>query len=99
MGNLWLPRMRLTGDTMCLAIPGKLISIREDDSKKRTGKVSFGGIIKEVSLLCCPEAKVGNYVLVHVGFALSLIDEEEARMVFEHLRRMDELRELGEANE
>ncbi|MCX8197913.1 MAG: HypC/HybG/HupF family hydrogenase formation chaperone [Candidatus Micrarchaeota archaeon] len=83
---------------MCLAIPGKLLSIAEGNSKNRTGKVSFGGIIKEVSLLCCPEAKVGDYVLVHVGFAISTIDEEEARKVFAHLKRMDELRELEEAN-
>lgn len=63
---------------MCLAIPGQLLEIRGDDSLMRTGRVSFSGIIKEVYLACTPEARVHDYVLVHVGFAISVIDESEA---------------------
>lgn len=81
---------------MCLAVPGKLISVDDSPSLMRTGKVNFGGILKEASLAYVPEAKVGDYVLVHVGFALSIVDEEEATQVFEYLRRMDELADLEE---
>lgn len=65
---------------MCLAVPGKIISIsdRDNDPLLRTGRVSFGGIVKEVSLAYVPEATVGQYVIVHVGFALSILDEEAA---------------------
>ena len=62
----------------------------------RTGKVDFSGILKEVSLAYVPEAKVGDYVIVHVGFALSRVDEEEAKQVFAYLREMEELSELEE---
>ena len=62
----------------------------------RTGKVDFGGILKEVSLAYVPEARIGDYVIVHVGFALSRVDEEEAKQVFEYLREMQELSELEE---
>jgi hydrogenase expression/formation protein HypC len=79
---------------MCLAIPGKLLSIDGQHDLDRSGKVSFGGVIKEVSLAYVPEAKVGDYVIVHVGFALSVVDEEEAAHVFDYLKRMDELSEL-----
>lgn len=79
---------------MCLAVPGKLISVDDSPSLMRTGKVNFGGILKEASLAYVPEAKVGDYVLVHVGFALSIVDEDEANQVFEYLRRMDELADL-----
>ena len=71
---------------MCLAVPGKILSI--DDSAgelMRQGKVSFGGIVKDVNLAYTPEAKVGDYVVVHVGFALNTVDEEEAVKVFEYL--------------
>jgi len=81
---------------MCLAVPGKLISVDDSPSLMRTGKVNFGGILKEASLAYVPEAKVGDYVLVHVGFALSIVDEDEANQVFEYLRRMDELADLEE---
>ena len=69
---------------MCLAIPGKLLNVSGDDPLMRAGKVSFGGAVKEVSLACVPEAKAGDYVLVHVGFALSVVDEAEAhsRQIF-----------------
>ena len=80
---------------MCLAIPGKIESIRGDDPLTRMGKVDFGGIRKEACLAYVPEAKVGDYVIVHVGFALSRVDEEEAHKVFEYLKEMEELGELG----
>jgi hydrogenase expression/formation protein HypC len=79
---------------MCLAIPGRIISIEPGDALARTGKVDFGGIQKEVNLGCVPDAKIGDYVIVHVGFALSIVDESEANAVFGYLREMDELREL-----
>jgi hydrogenase expression/formation protein HypC len=79
---------------MCLAIPGKITSISGEDELMRTGKIDFGGIQKEVSLAYVPEAKVGDYVIVHVGFAISRIDEEEAAKIFEYLRQMEELSEL-----
>lgn len=79
---------------MCLAIPGKILSIEGDDPILRTGKVSFGGITKEVNLSFVPDAKVNDYVLVHVGMAISTIDEEEAHKVFEYLKEMDELQDL-----
>ncbi|HSK71989.1 MAG TPA: HypC/HybG/HupF family hydrogenase formation chaperone [Pyrinomonadaceae bacterium] len=81
---------------MCLAVPGKIISIEGDDAVFRRGRVNFGGIVKDVSLAYVPEAKPGDYVVVHVGFALSIVDEEEARKVFEYLREMGELEELTE---
>ena len=79
---------------MCLAIPGNIISIDATDPVMRTGKVNFGGIVKEINLAYVPEAEVGNYVIVHVGFAISIVDEDEAQRVFEYLREMDELAEL-----
>lgn len=82
---------------MCLAVPGKIISIEEADSTFRNGRVDFAGIIKTVNLSYVPEAVVGDYVVVHVGFALSIVDEKEAAQVFEYLRQMDELGELTEA--
>ena len=79
---------------MCLAVPGKIISIEGDDDLSRVGKVSFGGVAKEINLSCVPEAKVGDYVIVHVGMAISTLDEEEANRVFEYLEQMGELEEL-----
>ncbi|MCS7197250.1 MAG: HypC/HybG/HupF family hydrogenase formation chaperone [Candidatus Bipolaricaulota bacterium] len=80
---------------MCLAVPGKILSIIEnDDPLLRTGKVSFGGIVKEVNLAYVPEAQVGDYVIVHVGFAISKLNEAEAQKVFEYLRELGELQEL-----
>lgn len=78
---------------MCLAVPGKLLSIQGEDLN-RSGKVSFGGVIKEVSLAYVPEAEIGDYVIVHVGFALSRVDEAEAERVFSYLEEMDDLGEL-----
>ena len=80
---------------MCLAIPGKIISILDGATPiERTGRVSFGGIVKEISLAYVPEAVVDDYVIVHVGFALSKVDEEEAGRVFEYLKEMDELADI-----
>ena len=81
---------------MCLAIPGKIESITglEADVLNIKGKVNFGGILKEVSLAYVPEAKVGDYVIVHVGFALSIVDQEEAMKVFDYLKQMGELEQL-----
>jgi len=81
---------------MCLAVPGKIVSIEGSDPILRTGKVSFGGVLKTINLAYVPEVKVGDYVLVHVGFAISVVDEEEAQQVFEYLRQMGELAELEE---
>ena len=85
---------------MCLSIPGKLIEITSElDETFRVGKVSFDGIIKEVSLTLVPEAKVGDYVMVHVGAAISTVDEEEAQKTFELLKQLDELHELEDDEE
>ena len=81
---------------MCLAIPGKIESISGDAPLTRMGKVNFGGILKEACLAYVPDARVGDYVIVHVGFALSKVDEDEAQKVFEYLRQMEELGELKE---
>ena len=84
---------------MCLAVPGKLVSMDDNPLLMRTGKVNFGGILKEVNLAYVPEVKLGDYVLVHVGFALSIVDEAEANQVFGYLQKMDELAELKEASD
>ncbi len=81
---------------MCLAIPGKIECVSGDDPLTRMGKINFGGILKEACLAYVPEAKVGDYVIVHVGFAISRVDEEEAEKVFAYLKEMDELSELKE---
>jgi len=83
---------------MCLAVPGKITSITGDDPLTRMGKIDFGGILKEVSLAYLPEAVLGDYVIVHVGFAISRVDEAEAKQVFAYLREMEELVELEDAN-
>lgn len=80
---------------MCLAIPGKITSISAQlDDTFRLGKVSFGGITKEVNLFMVPDAAIGDYVLVHVGVAISIIDEDEASKTFEYIKKMGELDEL-----
>lgn len=78
---------------MCLAVPGKILNIAGEDVL-RSGSVSFGGINKQVNLAYVPEAKVGDYVIVHVGFAISIVDESEAKQTFEYLKQMGELAEL-----
>ena len=84
---------------MCLAVPGKILSIDGDDPLVRSARVDFGGIIKEIGLAFAPEAQIGDHVLVHVGFAISIIDEAEAQRIFLHLREIEDLadsEELGQ---
>lgn len=78
---------------MCLAIPGKVVEEFESRGM-RMGKIQFGGIVREASLEYTPEAKLGDYVLVHVGFAISTIDAEEAARTYQLLEEMDQLSEL-----
>jgi hydrogenase expression/formation protein HypC len=83
---------------MCLAVPGRVVEITDTgDIAFRVGTVDFGGIRKEINMAYTPEAEVGKYVLVHVGFAISVIDEKEAQRVFKILEEMGSLQEeLGE---
>ena len=74
---------------MCLAIPGKIIRISGDDPLFKTGHVSFGGILKEINLAYTPEATIDDYVIVHVGFAISILDEDEAQRVFDTLNQLN----------
>ncbi len=76
---------------MCLAIPGKIVSVTGDDPLFRTGKVDFDGVAREVSLSCLPQAKAGDYVIVHVGVAISLLDEEEAKKTLDDFQMIKEL--------
>jgi len=75
--------------TMCLAVPGQILEIQGDQPEIRIGRVRFGGIMKDVNLAFVPEAQLGDYVLVHVGFAISRIDEAEASRVFAYLQEID----------
>jgi hydrogenase expression/formation protein HypC len=81
---------------MCLAVPGRVVSVEGDDPAFRTGRVSFGGIVKDVILSYTPDVAVDSYVLVHAGFAISVIDEEEADRIYSYLKEMNELGELDE---
>lgn len=76
---------------MCLAVPGKIVSITDDEPLLRKAKVSFGGIVKEVSLAYVPEAQLDDYVIVHVGFAISIVGSKEAEQVFEYLQKIDKI--------
>ena len=78
---------------MCLGIPGKLLEVYTQDDLPM-GKVEFGGIVKETCLAYTPEANVGDYVIVHVGFAISRLDETEAQEVFSYLEQISEFAEL-----
>ena len=75
---------------MCLAIPGKVISV-EQSNGLRSGRIQFGGIVRQASLDFVPEAEVGDYVMVHVGYAISRVDEAEALRTYELLEEMGEL--------
>ena len=75
---------------MCLAIPGQILEITGSDPLTRMARVSFAGVIKEASLAYTPEARPGDYVLVHAGFALNTIDQAEAQRTIDLLRAMDE---------
>ncbi len=81
---------------MCLAVPGRITAIVDDGPLTRRGRVDFSGIVREVNLAFVPEASVGDYVIVHVGVALSVVDPREAERVFEYLKEIDEIRELEE---
>ena len=76
---------------MCLAVPGKVIEILGDDRLLRSARVSFGGVIKLISLTCVPDAVIGDFVLVHEGVAISVVDAKEAEETFKYLRMMGEL--------
>jgi hydrogenase expression/formation protein HypC len=78
---------------MCLAIPGKVLEVETNGEGVRMARANFGGIVKQVCLEYTPDAAPGDYVLVHVGFALSKVDEEEAARTY---RLLDELKQLGE---
>ncbi len=85
---------------MCLAIPGKINSIElQYDGKVRMAKVNFGGIVKEASLEMLPEAEIGDYVLVHVGVAISKVDEEEAHKTFKYLKEIGDLGDLVDVDD
>jgi len=73
---------------MCLAVPGKIVSIVGEDPLMRMGRVDFGGVIKEINLAYTPEAESGDHVLVHVGFAMTVIDEAEARRILADLHEI-----------
>ncbi|MDQ6940645.1 MAG: HypC/HybG/HupF family hydrogenase formation chaperone [Verrucomicrobiota bacterium] len=79
---------------MCLAIPGKLLEIKQDAHGVSMGRANFGGIVKQVCLEYTPDVQVGDYVLVHVGFALSKVDEAEAQRTYAALQQLDQLGEL-----
>lgn len=81
---------------MCLAVPGEVLSINEEDPLMRTGRISFGGVVKEVNLTFVPEAQVGSYVLVHVGFAISTIEPGEAHRVYEYLKQIQGLEDFAQ---
>lgn len=84
---------------MCLGVPGKVVRVDETSVGVSMGQVSFGGVLKEVCLAYTPEVKAGDYVLVHVGFAISKIDEDHANEVLEALRQIGELSEAPQAPE
>ena len=79
---------------MCLGVPGRIVRIDENPLGMTTGRVNFGGITKDVCLAYVPDAQVGDYVVVHVGFAIAKVDEAEAQAVFEYLKNMGDLEEL-----
>lgn len=85
---------RPTLDRMCLAVPGQILSVTDDGELTRSGRVQFGGVIREVNLALVPEAKAGDYVVVHVGLALARVDEAEARQTLAVLEQMGE--EIGQ---
>jgi hydrogenase expression/formation protein HypC len=79
---------------MCLGVPGRIVRIDANPLGMTTGRVNFGGITKDVCLAYVPDAQVGDYVVVHVGFAIAKVDEAEAQAVFDYLKSMGELDEL-----
>ena len=86
---------------MCLGVPGKIESVAGESELTRTGKVNFGGVMKEVHLGYVQDAQVGDYVIVHAGFALSVVDENEALQTLEYLSQLEPVTEsdlLGESS-
>jgi hydrogenase expression/formation protein HypC len=81
---------------MCLAVPGKIVEITDNDPIMRSGKVNFGGIVKDINLAYVPDAVINDYVIVHAGFAISTLDEKEANEVFGYLKEIGEIEELLE---
>jgi len=81
---------------MCLGIPGKVLEIHTPDAGVPMGKVEFGGIARDICLAYLPEVVVGDWVLVHVGFAISKLDEQEAREIFSYIEQIGELAEADE---
>lgn len=81
---------------MCLAVPGKIINISDEVPLFRTGKIDFSGVTKEVSLAYVPEAKIGDYVIVHAGFALSIVDEKEAQASLQAFQELSDFENTGE---
>jgi hydrogenase expression/formation protein HypC len=79
---------------MCLAIPGKVMEIQQDAAGVRMGRANFGGIVKQVCLEYTPEVECGDYILVHVGFALSKVDSAEAERTYAILQELNQLTEL-----
>ena len=84
---------------MCLAVPGKILSISDTSPLNRKGKVSFGGAVTDVNLAYVPQAQIGDYVMVHVGFALSKVDQQEAEKLIADLAAIKELVEKDRQNE
>ena len=84
---------------MCLGVPGKVTRIEKNSIGMTMGKVDFAGIGKDVCLAYVPEVKVGDFVIVHVGFAISIVDEKEAQLVFDYLRQAGDLGELSGGSE
>jgi hydrogenase expression/formation protein HypC len=82
---------------MCLAVPGRILEVGGDDPLARSGKVDFAGVKREVNLSLVPEARVGDFVLVHVGVAIETIDEQEAARLLDYLRQMGDLAEIEES--
>jgi len=80
---------------MCLGIPGKVVEVTHSDLGITSGKVEFGGIVKDVNLSYTPDVEPGQYVVVHVGFSISTLDEKEAQEVFRYLEEIDGLADLG----
>lgn len=79
---------------MCLGVPGQVIEITPNATGMLMGKANFGGIVKEICLAYVPEAKLGDYIIVHAGFALNIIDEAQAQEIFATLKEMDDLSKL-----
>ncbi len=85
---------------MCLGVPGQIIEVKRDESLGLvTGRARFGGIVKDVNLTYTPDVEIGDYVIVHVGFSLSKVEEQEAKEVFKLLEAMGQTRDLATPEE